>query len=99
MNPIELDEIVQELGVKGIYSTGNMARMNDDPFCVIEKIVHAAKIELHERGTSVASVSGFMIKRLAIKSPPFVANRTFYIAIQDSATKTNFFLGKIEKPQ
>lgn len=64
----------------------------------IDQVVHKTKVDVDERGTKAAAVTGIMFKNASAfpgKVKTVVLNRPFVYAIVDNATKLPLFIGAV----
>lgn len=64
----------------------------------IDQVIHKTKVEIDERGTKAAAVTGIVYKNTSftpVKVKTVVLNRPFVYAIVDNATKLPVFIGAV----
>lgn len=66
----------------------------------ISAVVHAARVEVDERGTEAAAATGVMVRTLSVASEPatFRADHPFLFAIRDRRSGAILFLGRLVDP-
>jgi serpin B len=100
LEPDDLIGHLNSLGMTDVFSAtasdlSGMTGLHDGLH--LEKLVHAARIEVSEEGTRAAAVTIGMSEVLS--SPPsFRANRPFLFAIRDDQAGAIQFLGQITNP-
>jgi serine protease inhibitor len=67
----------------------------------IDQVIHKTFIEVDEKGTKAAAVTGVMVRSLAMRvnPPDFVADRPFAFLIIHNPTKTILFEGVVNDPK
>ena len=98
-----LEDILPALGLEDAFvnGTADFSSMGDNPYgYYIDKVVHAAKIEVNEKGTEAASAT--VVEAPAGSAPPtpegitLVLDRPFLYGIVDLYTGVPLFLGTYE---
>ena len=67
----------------------------------VSKVFHRAVVDVNEEGTEAAAATAPVTKRLlSVRSEPviFRADHPFLFFIQDKATRSILFLGRLVKP-
>lgn len=68
----------------------------------IQRVFQKAVVEINEKGTVAAAVTGVEVDVLStsVQPPPpkFIADRPFFLAIRDNQTKTVLFMGVVVDP-
>jgi serpin B len=97
----DLPEALKVLGISDAFTTkANFAGMSDTP-SYLSKVKHKTALEVNEKGTKAAAVTGAVMTTMAMLNPqpPFVmkVNHPFLLAIQNKDGAL-LFLGQITKP-
>lgn len=100
LEPTDLIEQLKSLGMLDVFSPfdsdlSGMTGTKDGLH--LEKLVHAARIEVSEEGTRAAAVT-IGIADILSSPPSFRANRPFLFAIRDDQTGAIQFLGQVTNP-
>ncbi len=93
------DKLKDVLGNLGIKSFANLDVACDD--CFLGKVFHKAKIELDEKGTKAAAVTGGVVYKNAVSPDEIISldfNKPFVYFIRDVATKKILFFGVTYEP-
>jgi len=66
----------------------------------VSKVLHRAVVDVNEEGTEAAAATAIKCVALCARPPPpqFRADHPFLFFIQDKATKSILFLGRLVKP-
>ena len=74
--------------------------MNGEHDLSISAVVHAARVEVDERGTEAAAATGVMARTLSVVAEPatFRADHPFLFAIRDRRSGAILFLGRLVDP-
>jgi len=100
---LDLKELLMELGVREVFMKGfaDLTRMADvarGGICV-DKVIHAAKIRVHEKGTEAAAVTAITI---AVSAPAYEEevriNKPFIYMLFDRGSNTILFIGHVVNP-
>jgi serpin B len=98
-----LKAVLQEMGMKKAFDWpgANFAGLDGDPawFCIGE-VVHKAYVDVNEEGTEAAAATAvvMMLGGMPTKPPEFRADHPFLFLIQDKATGSILFLGRVADP-
>lgn len=89
-----------QLGIKEIFSeNANLTGIIEQSEVKISKILHKAKVEVNEIGTTAAAVTGaVVIPLMGSSSESFLANRPFLFFIYSTYTKNVLFEGRLNRP-
>lgn len=100
----ELSNALKAAGMPCAFADGcaDFSKMVDDP-AVISRVLHKTFMEVNEKGTEAAAVTGV---EMSVTSAPMnpeqpfemVCDRPFVVALRDSQTGTILFLGSIAAP-
>uniref|UniRef100_A0A1Y1L261 Serpin domain-containing protein n=1 Tax=Photinus pyralis TaxID=7054 RepID=A0A1Y1L261_PHOPY len=90
---------LERLGIKEIFGpTANLSGIIQKGQIKINHIVHKAKIEVNEKGTTAAGATGvIVIPLMGTSMPRFVADRPFLFFIYHTATKNILFEGRLNE--
>ena len=93
----ELEKLLQNLGIKSIYSAGGLSGISEEVF--ISTIKQSTKIEVDEYGTKAAAVTG--MSGITCMPPAedqiiFNVNRPFVYVIRDKETGVILFMGVMQ---
>ena len=99
-----LEEILPELGLTDAFvrGTANFSKMGDNEYgYYISQVIHAAKIEVNEKGAEAAAATVVAAPAGAAEPPPpegitLVLDRPFLYGIVDLDTNVPLFLGTYE---
>ena len=98
-----LEDILPELGLEDAFDVAraDFSSLGENPYgYYIDKVVHAAKIEVNEKGTEAASATVVAANGGAAPPPPegitLVLDRPFLYGIVDLYTGVPLFLGTYE---
>ena len=99
----DLENILPELGLRDAFvpGTADFSKMGDNEYgYYIDKVIHAAKIEVNEKGTEAAAAT-VVAAPAGTAEPPregitLVLNRPFLYGIIDLQTGVPLFLGTYE---
>ena len=98
-----LEELLPKMGLEDAFDPGtaNFSKMGDDPYgYYLEKVIHATKIEVNEKGTQAAAATVVEANAGAAPPPPegitLVLDRPFLYGIIDLHTGVPLFLGTYE---
>ncbi|XP_063146341.1 protein Z-dependent protease inhibitor [Candoia aspera] len=93
-----MDELLQDLGVKELFSyKADLRHLTNQRFVKISQILQRASIEVDEKGTEAAAVSGSEI--MAYSLPDTIRiNHPFLFMIYEENTKILLFVGRVTNP-
>ncbi|XP_006133743.1 protein Z-dependent protease inhibitor [Pelodiscus sinensis] len=94
----QMHELLRGLGIKNLFTNkADLSQLTDQRFVKVSQIIQRAVIEVDEKGTEAASVSGSEI--IAYSMPPTVkVNRPFLFIIYEETFKTLLFMGRVVNP-
>lgn len=90
----DISEVLKELGMKQAFLPGGFPRIGDS-VCV-DSVLHKAKIEVDETGTTAAAATVIKMKRNAVcleDKAKFVVNQPFLYVIRDAKKDIILFMG------
>ena len=96
-----LKEDLIEMGMPIAFTpSANFTGISKEEGLFIDKVIHQAFIEVNEEGTEAAAATGVVIA-LGYTQPNevFRADHPFIFIIQDKATGTILFMGRVANPQ
>ncbi len=93
-----LNEILKDMGMQSAFlETADLDRIAED-VCVSD-VLHKAKIEVDEEGTTAAAVTVIAVMECAAMEPEepttFIADRPFVYVLQDAETGIILFMGRV----
>lgn len=98
---MELKELLQELGVSSIFSSGaDLSGMTDGKDLYVSKAVQKAYLEVTEEGAEGAVGSGMMaLTRTLVLYPQVMADHPFFFVIRNQRTGSILFMGRVMTPE
>ena len=94
----DLKKILPEMGMSSTFGPApDLSGMNGQGGLFIKTAVHEANIDVNEQGTEAAAATGVGVA-LSGMTPSFIANHPFIFLIQDKATGTVLFMGRVTDP-
>lgn len=99
----KINDYLSALGLKSLFEHAKLTNMITNVDVKVSEVVHAAEIEIHEKGTIATAVTTLSFVPLSLPVPlsetiPFYLNRPFMFFIYHFDTKTILFSGLIYKP-
>ncbi|XP_015743924.1 protein Z-dependent protease inhibitor [Python bivittatus] len=93
-----MDQLLQDLGIKDLFSyKADLRHLSNQRFIKISQILQRASIEVNEKGTEVAAVSGSEI--MAYSLPDIIRiNRPFIFMMYEDNTNVLLFVGRVTNP-
>lgn len=93
-----LNDILKDMGMQSAFlETADLDRIAED-VCVSD-VLHKAKIEVDEEGTTAAAVTVIAVMECAAMPPEepvtFIADRPFVYVLQDAETGIILFMGRV----
>jgi len=100
---LSLAEVLGQMGMGDLFTLGvaDLSGIDGSKELFVSKVLHRAVVEVNEEGTEAAAATAVvMMMRSAViqKEINFRADRPFLFFIQDKATKSILFLGRLVKP-
>ncbi|XP_062974070.1 protein Z-dependent protease inhibitor [Elgaria multicarinata webbii] len=93
-----MNHLLQDLGIKDLFSyKADLSHLTDQRYAKISQILQRAVIEVDERGTEAAAVSGSEIMAYALPRVIRV-NRPFLFMIYEETLKVLLFAGRVINP-
>ncbi|KAG8126455.1 hypothetical protein E2320_021562 [Naja naja] len=93
-----MDQLLQDLGIKDLFSyKADLSHLTDHKFVKISQILQRARIEVNEKGTEAAGVTGSEIMAYSLPDTMRI-NRPFIFMIYEEITKILLFLGRVTNP-
>ncbi|KFM58296.1 putative serpin-like protein, partial [Stegodyphus mimosarum] len=92
----EMSGEFQSLGANKIFSPiADFSGMTNDNNVYVSQILHKAVVEVNEKGSEAAAVTGIIENIMMIPTPIFSANHPFLFAIVDNRNDMILFLGRV----
>lgn len=91
----ELKEALTELGMGEAFSGGADFSLMSDNSLFLDHVLHKAKIEVNEKGSTAAAATVVVVKESAMLGNEFIADRPFLFVITDKADGNILFMGKM----
>ncbi|CAM5122916.1 unnamed protein product [Eretmochelys imbricata] len=94
----QMHELLRILGIQNLFTKrADLSQLTDQRFVKVSKIIQRAVIEVDEKGTEAAAVSGSEIT--AYSMPPTIkVNQPFLFMIYEETFKTLLFMGRVVNP-
>ncbi|XP_013925910.1 PREDICTED: protein Z-dependent protease inhibitor [Thamnophis sirtalis] len=93
-----MDQLLQDLGIKDLFSyKADLSHLTNHKFAKISQILQRASIEVNEKGTEAAAVTGSEIMAYALPNTIRI-NRPFIFMIYEEIAKIVLFLGRVTNP-
>jgi len=95
---ISLSEMLAAMGMSDLFvpSVADLSGIDGSKELCVSQVVHRAVVEVNEEGTEAAGTTNVFLCSLCLDS--FCANHPFLFFIQDKATRSILFLGRLVKP-
>lgn len=99
---VGMKELMRTMGVEDLFdeNSSNLSNISDQPLSVSE-VMHKAAIDVDEQGTEATAATSLAISfTTLVDDNPFnlVVNRPFVFAIEEKASNSLLFIGKINNP-
>jgi len=98
---LSLAEVLSGMGMKDLFTEGaaDLSGVDGTKELYVSKVLHRAVVDVNEEGTEAAAATACVVHRLCYSEPNrFRADHPFLFFIQDKATKSIIFLGRLAKP-
>jgi len=100
---MSLAEVLKGMGMRDLFSDGaaDLSGIDGSKDLFVSKVLHRAVVEVNEEGTEAAAATAmvFMLRSMPMhKELIFRANHPFLFFIQDKATRSILFVGRLVKP-
>ncbi|MCM3746111.1 serpin family protein [Paenibacillus pasadenensis] len=98
----ELSKSLQKLGIKAAFQPGaaDFSGMLGSSGTAINNVIHEVVLEVDEKGAEAAAATSIGIPSSAQAEPhEFIADRPFFLAIEETISGGWLFLGSIVKPE
>ncbi|CAM5162825.1 unnamed protein product [Natator depressus] len=94
----QMHELLHALGIRNLFTKrADLSQLTDQRFVKVSKIIQRAVIEVDEKGTEAAAVSGSEIT--AYSMPPTIkVTQPFLFMIYEETFKTLLFMGRVVNP-
>ncbi|KAK6167796.1 hypothetical protein SNE40_021739 [Patella caerulea] len=99
---LQLKKSLNLLGVQDLFDplSSDLSGITGDLGLFVDEAIQKAVIEINERGTKAAAVTGFGIKALAIIQTQHVTiNHPYMFVLRDTVTGVNLFHGRYTDPR
>ena len=94
---VTLNKPLQEMGMEDAFYNANFSKISDSPI-LISYVLHKTYIEVTDKGTKAAAVTGVFLEYTAVTKPKIInvtLDRPFVYAIIDNSTNLPIFLGTV----
>jgi serpin B len=100
---LELANTLASMGMGDLFSdNADLSGLDGTKDLYVSKVLHRAVVEVNEKGTEAAAATAVVVmtrSAMILKDPfEFRADHPFLFFIQDNATKSVLFLGRVVKP-
>lgn len=98
---VSLKDTLTQMGMPLVFTPkADLTGIADADDLHIDAVIHKAYVKVDEKGTEAAAAIGITVGVTAVPAPPpvFKADRPFLFLIQDNATGTILFLGRLANP-
>ena len=100
---LSLAEVLSRMGMKDLFTEGaaDLSGVDGTMDLYVSKVLHRAVVDVNEEGTEAAAATAVLGVRLMsrrFEPKRFRADHPFLFFIQDRATKSILFLGRLAKP-
>ena len=99
---VSLTRMLGEMGMQDLFNprAADLSGMSGSDDLYVSKVLHRAVVEVSEEGTEAAAATAVIVAVKSRRPPPvnFRADHPFLFLIQDKATKSILFLGRLAKP-
>ena len=98
---LTMNDILKSMGMKQAFDPelADFSGMTDNDRFVISKVLHKTRVEVTEKGTRAAAVTGVMVDTCAMPEPEEVPevylNRPFVFMIVDTDLNLPIFIGRV----
>jgi len=101
---LSLAEALSGTGMRDLFteSVADLSGIDGTKELYVSKVLHRAVVDVNEEGTEAAAATAVMMVTLCARIPSkeiyFRADHPFLFFIQDKATRSVLFLGRLAKP-
>lgn len=99
---ILLNETLKQLGMTDVFNPeqADFSGMDGIGNLCVNDVIHQAMVRVDEKGTEAAAATSVTMIPASepVKAVPVIVDRPFFFAIQDDATGTILFMGRIVNP-
>ncbi|XP_042310745.1 protein Z-dependent protease inhibitor [Sceloporus undulatus] len=93
-----IEELLQDMGIKDLFSyKADLSHLTDQRYVKISQVLQRAVIEVDEKGTEAAAISGSEIIAYSLPSTVRV-NRPFLFMIYEETSNALLFMGRVINP-
>ncbi|ESO86042.1 hypothetical protein LOTGIDRAFT_129837 [Lottia gigantea] len=96
---VTLNSALQELGIKQLFGSADLSGITGQQGLNVDSVIQKAVLEVTEKGTKAAAVTGIAIVEMAFSLKTVTVNHPFMFVLRDMKTKTNLFLGRYTDPR
>ena len=95
-----LQHPLKQLGLARAFThAADFSGMTRERKLNLSAVIHKAKVEVEERGTTAAAATAALLERTVIQRAVFRADRPFVFLIRDTRTGCILFLGRVTNPR
>ncbi|KAJ6222848.1 hypothetical protein RDWZM_001393 [Blomia tropicalis] len=97
----QLNKALNSLGIREAFTKqADFSNINRNHNLFVSKVLHKTFIDVNEKGSEAAAVTGIVLETLSIHNTPreLKVNRPFMFFIRDNTHNVNLFSGIISKP-
>lgn len=94
----KLKDVLERMGVHGIFKGGGLGNMSDDPRLFVAYVRLDSLLEVNEEGSEAAGVASVGMALESVRTNPFEFNRAFGVVIRDDKAGLNMVTGVIQDP-
>ena len=99
---LSLTRMLGEMGMQDLFTMGvaDLSGMDGSDDLYVSNVLHRAVVEVSEEGTEASAATAVVVAFESLRPPAitFRANHPFIFLIQDKATKSILFLGRLANP-
>jgi len=97
---LSLAEALSGMGMKDLFMEGlaDLSGVDGSKELYVSQVLHRAVVDVNEEGTEAAAATAILTAECYVEKVIFRADRPFLFFIQDKATKSILFLGRLVKP-
>jgi len=98
---LSLADVLEQMGMRDLFTSGvaDLSGVDGSKELYVSKVLHRAVLEVNEEGTKATAATAVKITwRSLLRYNEFRADHPFLFFIQDKATRSILFLGRLVKP-